>query len=62
MSYEEHDGSEHFGARSPRSRYEDPAVDTELVEDRYEGDDEWFGDDDFDLDLAPPHPMPKNQP
>jgi len=56
VSYEEHDGSEHFGARSPRSRYEDPAVDTELGEDRYEGADEWFGDDDFDLDLAPPPP------
>ena len=56
MAYEEHDGSEHFGARSPRSQHGDPTVDAEPGEDRYEESDEWFGDDDFDLDLVAPPP------
>ncbi|KUP96521.1 hypothetical protein AC529_12295, partial [Thermobifida cellulosilytica TB100] len=57
MAYEEHDGSEHLGARSPRSEHGDPALGSDTGGERYEESDEWFGDDDFDLDLiAPPPP------
>ncbi|TDQ55475.1 MinD/ParA family ATP-binding protein [Actinorugispora endophytica] len=69
MAYREHDGSEHFGARSPRPDHDEAAApgaardeDPERADEAGPSPaDEWFGDDFDSGPIAPPPPYAQPQ-